>query len=224
MGDPNATPESESSRRAVTTGIAVGVVALVVLAAGGVVALGVQPPTASDATANATATPTPTPTATPTPTPTASPTPATGDGGTTDASHDTHAASDAHADGGSGTATPTPKPERPFSLAIRNVETCGKTCRDVTVSLTNNADHPRRDVAVTTKMYAGKTAGENRVWTGEKSVGRLGAGASTTRTQRVKVGFLGGAKIKRHGGTVTVVTVVRWDGGSVRFTERKRVA
>ncbi|MFB6154466.1 MAG: hypothetical protein ABEJ22_01130 [Haloferacaceae archaeon] len=118
-----------------------------------------------------------------------------------------------------GTSAPAGH-ERPFTFVIDDIETCGNTCRDVTVTLTNNGGNARSNVTVTTTMYAGNDS----VWTGEESVGTLDADESTTRTQRVDVGYVGGAKIKQNGGTVTVVTVVRWDGGSATFREKKQVA
>lgn len=229
MVDSKSSPETSHSVATIPTAIAVGVVALVVLGAGGVVALGIQAPTASDGPTNAASAPaTATPTATPTPTAEddgSSTDAATADGSSADDSSDDDSSDDGSSDDTSSEEpAASTQPKRPFSLAIGEIENCGRTCRDVTVTLTNNGGDARRGVAVSTAMYAGKTAGQNRVWRGEASIGRLGPGASTTRTERVKVGFVGGAKIKQHGGTVTVETVVRWDGGSVTFTERKQVA
>jgi len=56
-------------------------------------------------------------------------------------------------------------------------------------------------------------AGQDSVWQGEASVGTLASDESTRRTEHVDVGYVGGAKIERNGGTVTIETVVRWDGG-----------
>lgn len=109
---------------------------------------------------------------------------------------------------------------RPFSFDVRAVEPCGTTCRDVTVMLTNNGGKPREDVAVATTI----SAGDDRVWSGETSVGTLGPRESTTRTQRVDVGFVGGARIRRNGGVATVRAVVRWSEGSATFRERWRVS
>jgi len=105
-------------------------------------------------------------------------------------------------------------------MTIDKIETCGRTCRDVTVTLTNNGGHARENVTVETTMYAGQDA----VWQGEASVGTLGAHASRTQTRHVDVGLVGGAKIQQNGGVVTIVTDVHWTGGSARFTERRKVA
>jgi hypothetical protein len=110
--------------------------------------------------------------------------------------------------------------QRPFTLDVEKLDDCGNTCRDVTVSLTNNGGNPRENVSVTTNVYAG----QDSVWQGEASVGTLASDESTRRTEHVDVGYVGGAKIERNGGTVTIETVVRWDGGAATYREQRQVA
>ncbi|MCU4802584.1 hypothetical protein OB920_19650 [Halobacteria archaeon HArc-gm2] len=110
--------------------------------------------------------------------------------------------------------------ERPFTLDVQKIENCGKTCRDVTVSLTNNGGNPRENISVTTTVYAG----QDSVWQGEASIGTLASDESTRRTEQIDVGYVGGAKIERNDGTVTIETVVHWDGGEARYSEQRQVA
>lgn len=125
--------------------------------------------------------------------------------------------SDGSAQNGSA---PGPDHVRPFTLDIRDIQECGRTCRDVTVALTNNGGNPRENVTVTTTIYAG----EDAVWEGEEPVGTLDSDETTVRTERVDVGLVGGAKIERNDGRVTIETVVRWDGGSASYHEQRQVA
>lgn len=194
----------ETVRRAGVPVAAVCLVALLVLGVGGMVALEAGPLGGAN---DAPATQTPTPTA-------------GADGLSDDGDGSSDEGGDDSSDDGSDGASASASPERPFTLRIRNVEKCGRACRDVTVALVNDGGTPRTGIEAATTMYAG----DDVVWEDEASIGRLGPGESTARTERVKVGFVGAAKIKRNGGTVTVETVVRWDGGSTTFTERKRVA
>lgn len=108
----------------------------------------------------------------------------------------------------------------PYAFTIDSVEECGSTCRDVTVTLENTAPETRRNVRVTTKVYAD----EDLLWTGNESVGALSAGASHTTTKRVEMGLAGGMKIRSNDGYVTIVTVVRSDDGTTTFSERRTVA
>ncbi|QIO21746.1 hypothetical protein [Haloarcula sp. JP-L23] len=117
-------------------------------------------------------------------------------------------------------ATPGENHVRPFTIDVRNIETCGNTCRDVTVKITNNGGNPRENISVTTTIYTGNSS----VWEGEESVGTLGPDESSTKTKRIDVGFVGGGKIKQNDGKILIETVVHWDGGSATFSERRDVA
>lgn len=173
--------KSETSRRASATVLVVGlVVGALVLAAGGLVALGVGP---------------------------------FGDGG--GAQEQTTPSSATDGDG----ATPSANHVRPFTIDIRNIEKCGETCRDVTVEITNNGGNARENITVTTNIYAGNDS----VWNAEESTGPLASDESVTETKRIDVGLVGGAKIKQNDGKIRIETIVRWDGGSATFSERRDV-
>ncbi|MFC4448852.1 hypothetical protein [Halorussus aquaticus] len=118
-----------------------------------------------------------------------------------------------------GTTTGTTD-DREYAFTILTVEKCGSTCRDVTARLDNTGGTPRENVRVTTKMYAD----DELLWSGTQTVGTLGPGESHTSTKRVDVGFSGGMAISANDGYVTIVTVVRSDSGTTRFSERRKVA
>lgn len=106
-----------------------------------------------------------------------------------------------------------------YALDIRSIETCGNTCRDVTAALTNEGSSARRNVTATTEVYADG----DLLWSGNESVGTLSAGESHASMKRVQVGYAGGMKIRANDGYVTIVTVVRSDGGTTRFSDRRNV-
>lgn len=107
-----------------------------------------------------------------------------------------------------------------YDFAIERIERCGTTCREVTAALANAGDRPRRNVRVTTRVYADG----DLLWEGDESVGHLEPGESHTTAKRVNVGLAGGVKIRANGGYVTIVTVVESAGGSARFEQRRKVA
>ncbi|SFR96564.1 hypothetical protein SAMN05216559_1644 [Halomicrobium zhouii] len=176
-------PGRETSRRASTTLVALGLV-VTVLVIGGMLALGQGPLGGA------------------------------GDAQTTPAQTTEHGEAAASDDDSSGGG------ERPFTIDVQKIENCGKTCRDVTVSLTNNGGNPRENISVTTTVYAG----QDSVWQGEAAIGTLASDESTRRTEQIDVGYVGGAKIERNGGTVTIETVVHWDGGEATYREQKQVS
>lgn len=123
-------------------------------------------------------------------------------------------------EGGSSTNTSTP----PYDFDVLRTESCGNTCRDVTVQLTNNRDARADDVAVTTRIYAGNTTEENaRVWEGRREVGTLEPGGSTTKTQRVSLSYFEALSIQRKGGWTTIVTTVESEAVTRTFEERRKV-
>lgn len=123
-------------------------------------------------------------------------------------------------DGGTGDSSGSDDSDSGYFLTIKDIEQCGNTCRDVTATLKNTGDENRQNVHVETKVYAG----DDKIWSGEETVGTLEAGGTHTSTKRVKVGYIGGAKIKNNGGYVTIVTIVTSDSGTTKFSERRKVA
>lgn len=107
-----------------------------------------------------------------------------------------------------------------YDFTIEHIEECGSTCRNVTAVLANTGNETRRNVRATTEVYADG----DLLWSGNETVGALDPGEAHTSTKRVNVGFAGGMKIQNDDGYVTIVTVVRTDDGTTRFSERRKVA
>ena len=120
----------------------------------------------------------------------------------------------------SGTDDAADERSSEFDFAVRDIEACGRTCRDVTVGLTNTMNTTATDVEVTTHIYTG----ESEVWSATESFSEVAASESKAQTKRVKIGYLDAAKIKQNGGEVRIETTVTWDGGEQSFTERRKVA
>lgn len=118
-------------------------------------------------------------------------------------------------DGGGNTATATP-PAYDFQFRILNTTSCGNTCRDVTVRLTNDGRETATGVTAQSRMYAGG----GQIWSGTEDIGTVEPGESVTRTKRVKLGVFDAAKVQQNGGYVTIETTVTWDDGSQTFTQR----
>lgn len=125
-------------------------------------------------------------------------------------------------DAGSG-AEGSPEP---FSFTIDRVEECGRTCREVTVTLHNNRNATATGITVYTRIYAGEnnTADDDVVWEGRRDVGTLDAGASRTTTERVELSLQEGLRIERRDGWITIVTTVESDQSVVTFRDSQQVA
>ena len=127
---------------------------------------------------------------------------------------------------GSTAGTATAASTAPFDFTIDRIEECGRTCRDVTASLTNQQDTAAEDVTVYTRIYAGQdnTAEEDRVWSGKEEVGTLDAGATHTATKRVELTLSEALQVENNGGWVTVVTTVQTADRTVAYRESRQVA
>lgn len=113
----------------------------------------------------------------------------------------------------------------PFSFTIDRIEECGRTCRDVTVTLYNNQNDTARNVTVYTRIYAGNSTAEgDRVWKGQEDVGTMAANSSATRTQRVDLTTSEAFKVQQNDGWITIVTTIRSDEATITFKNRRDVA
>lgn len=114
----------------------------------------------------------------------------------------------------------------PFSFTVDEIEECGSTCREVTVTLENQQDRPATGVTVYSRIYAGRnsTAEDDLIWQGEEGIGTLAANESSTHTERVELSFQEGLAIQQNDGWVTVVTSVETDDRTVTFTSVEQVA
>lgn len=189
----------ESSSAGEVSGIlTVVVIAIVVIvAAGGAFALGLGP---FGGASDAEGTPTPAATATPAPT----------DAG--------------DAQSGEETAEETAEELPPFTFEIVDMEECGTTCRDVTVTLHNNQEQSASDVSVTTRIYAGKSTDESdQIWSGDEEIGDMEAGGSETRTQRVELSTSEAFEVQRNDGWITIHTTVESRENTFTFEDERNV-
>lgn len=122
---------------------------------------------------------------------------------------------DAASDSGSAS-----EPDTEFAFAVRDIEECGQTCRDVTVKLTNTMETSATDVEVNTRIYTGG----DKIWSASESFDEVSDSESKTKTKRVKLGYLDAAKVKQNDGTIRIKTTVTWDGGEQTFSETRKVA
>jgi len=119
--------------------------------------------------------------------------------------------------------TAEPKPDPAFDFTVDRIEECGRTCRDVTSTLTNDGA-AATDVTVHTRIYAGNGTDGDVVWEGRERVGTLEDGESYTTTERVGLSLADGVVIRSAGGWITVRTTIRADEKTVTTTRRRRVS
>lgn len=119
-----------------------------------------------------------------------------------------------------GTATTGPA----FEFVIDRMETCGRTCRDVTSTLRNGGDARATGVVVRTRVFVGKGTDGDVAWSGRERVGTLAAGGSYTAIRRVELSYSEGIAVRRADGWITIQTTVTSDQRTVTFTDRRQVA
>lgn len=119
-----------------------------------------------------------------------------------------------------GAATASPA----FEFVIDRMESCGRTCRDVTSTLRNGGDARATGVAVRTRVFVGNGTDGDVAWSGRERVGTLAAGGSYTATRRVELSYSEGLAVRRADGWITIQTTVTSDRRTVTFTDRRRVA
>ncbi|WP_313691448.1 hypothetical protein [Halorarum halobium] len=125
--------------------------------------------------------------------------------------------------GGSGDGSGQSLPA--YYFQVTDTETCGRTCRDVTVELTNNREETATGITVYVRMFAGNsTDSGDRIWQGKEDVGEMDAGATTTATKRVKLTYAEGYRVRQNDGWVTIRTTVRSEDVTLTFSERRQVA
>lgn len=140
------------------------------------------------------------------------------------ASTDSSSSDSSTADDGSGDGDTQAATSPPFVFSIDNIEECGTTCRDVTVTLFNQRNETAENVTVYTRIYAGNsTAEDDRIWQGKEDVGTMSADSSVTATKRVSLSYADAYAVEQNDGWVTIVTVVQSDGETVRFEEQRDV-
>lgn len=133
----------------------------------------------------------------------------------TDGENDADERDDAENDGDTGA---------PFTVVAEDTEECGKTCRDVTSTVTNHQNATAEDVTVSTRIYAGKGTNAARVWHGSEDVGSLSPSGSHTATARIELSLGDAISVKRADGWITIETTVETDDQAVTLTEQRQVA
>ncbi len=107
-----------------------------------------------------------------------------------------------------------------FLFQVDQIKSCGRTCRDVTATVTNQQNSTATNVKIVTQIYTK----QDKLWEGSQTFDHIDSSASKTRTERVKLGYLDAIKVKQNGGYVTVKTTVTWNGGQQTFSQRRKVA
>lgn len=126
---------------------------------------------------------------------------------------------------GSGSGDGSASDGAPFSFAIQQIEKCGQTCRDVTVTLANEQDQQAEDVTVYTSIYVGNSTDKaDLIWKGQEDVGTMAAGESVTRTQRVELSIQEAYAVKQADGWITVVTTIDSADTTITFKSHRDVA
>jgi len=113
---------------------------------------------------------------------------------------------------------------QPFVISIDNIEECGRTCRDVTSTLTNQQATTAEDVTVSTNLYAGTDTGGDTLWQRADTIGTLGDGESYTATIRIDLGYSDAYAVKQADGWILIQTTVETATRTVTFTEKRQVA
>jgi hypothetical protein len=129
------------------------------------------------------------------------------------------AATDGDSDPSAGGAASSP----PFDFTVGAIEECGRTCRDVTSTLTNQQNSTAESITVYTRIYAGNTTNGDAVWEGSEDVGRLEPDRSYTTTRRVDLSFGDAYAIEQADGWITVQTTVETADRTVTISEQRDV-
>lgn len=129
------------------------------------------------------------------------------------------------ADSGTTATSGTAVPEPAFTFEVRQIESCGQTCRNVTSSVSNTGDEDATDVTVYSRIFVGNsTAQDDLAWQGKEPVGTLNDSETYTATKTVELSYSEAFAIQQEGGWITVQTTVESDQKTVTFTERRNVA
>jgi len=112
----------------------------------------------------------------------------------------------------------------PFTLATREVESCGMLCRNVTSAVTNEQPTAARDVTIRTRLYAGNDTDGTVRWQATERVDYIGPGETHVATQRVELPLEDALAIREADGWVTIRTTVETADQSVTVTDRREVS
>ena len=91
-----------------------------------------------------------------------------------------------------------------FEGDVTEIVEYGRTCREVTTTLTNTGTADATAVRVAATVVAGETV----VWETDEEIGRLEAGATVTRTRRIDLDVVSALAIENNDRTVTITTTI----------------
>jgi len=111
----------------------------------------------------------------------------------------------------------------PFDFSVGSIKECGRTCRDVTSTLTNQQNSTAERITVYTRIYAGNSTDGDAVWEGSEEVGTLDADESYTTTRRVDLSFRDAYAIEQADGWITVRTTIETADQTVTLSEQRDV-
>lgn len=106
-----------------------------------------------------------------------------------------------------------------FEGAIVEITECGAACREATTTLTNTGSADATGVRAVATVFADETL----VWEGDEEIGRLEAGATVTRTQRIEIDALSAFAIENNDRMVTITTTVTSAQQMERFVHETSV-
>ncbi|SDJ85608.1 hypothetical protein [Natronorubrum texcoconense] len=106
-----------------------------------------------------------------------------------------------------------------FEGEVVEVVECGRTCREATTTLTNTGT----DDATAVQVAATVVAGETLVWETDEEIGRLEAGETVTRTQRIDIDVVSALAIENNDRTVTITTTITSAQRTEQFVTETRV-
>ncbi|WP_436347890.1 hypothetical protein [Natronorubrum sp. FCH18a] len=106
-----------------------------------------------------------------------------------------------------------------FEGTIVEITECGAACREATTTLTNTGTADATGVRAVATVFAGETL----VWEGDEEIGRLEAGTTVTRTQRIEIDALSAFAIENNNRTVTITTSVTSAQQTERFVHETSV-
>ncbi|WP_053947121.1 hypothetical protein [Halolamina sediminis] len=122
-------------------------------------------------------------------------------------------------DGGDGGAAATEAPD-PFTFVIEEITECGRTCRDVNGTITNQQDHTAEDVTIRSEIYTGG----DMIWSGSSDAGDLASGESYSDQKRVGLSYSEAYKVQQNDGKIVIRTYVETADGTYVFKQTRTVA
>jgi hypothetical protein len=110
-----------------------------------------------------------------------------------------------------------------LSHRIDSVSECGRTCRVMNATVTNDGGKPAQNVEVTYNVFTASDDGQTRVWNGTIEIGQVDNGTTEPISAEIKVGLAEANEIRGNDGVVTVKSNVSSDQGSVVDTTQEDV-